>query len=159
MRGRTRQRSRDVMMQRLARIEGGCHCGNIRFELQWPQSETSIAVRHCSCTFCQKHGGAWTSHRDAELAVEMKDPALVSKYRFGTKTADFYVCAKCGAVPFVACDIGGQTYAVVNINTFKDLAGWSLNASRSNFDGEGTGDRLDRRQRNWIPRVQIAGAG
>lgn len=137
-------------------IKGGCHCGNIHYELLWPQSDAVIAVRNCSCTFCRKHGGAWTSHRDAELVVGIDDASLVSKYRFGTKTADFYVCAVCGAVPLVACDIEGRQYAVVNTRTFKDLAGKSLTSSASNFDGEETGDRLTRRQRNWIPRVRIS---
>lgn len=139
-------------------IIGGCHCGNIHFELLWPQSETSIAVRNCSCTFCQKHGSAWTSHRDAELEVGIDDALLVSKYRFGTKTADFYVCSVCGVAPFVACEIDGRQYAVVNTRTFKDLAGVTLISSTSSFDGEETGERLSRRQRNWIPRVRITGA-
>jgi hypothetical protein len=137
-------------------IKGGCHCRNIHFELHWPQSETSIAVRNCSCTFCQKHGGAWTSHRDAELLAYVNDSSLVSKYRFGTGTADFYVCSVCGVVPFVAFEIDGQQYAVVNTRTFKDLSAMTLSNSRSDFDGEETGDRLARRQRNWIPRVRIS---
>jgi hypothetical protein len=136
-------------------INGGCHCGNIHYELHWPQSETSIAVRNCSCTFCRKHGGAWTSHRDAGLLANINDRSLVSPYRFGTGTADFYVCAMCGAMPFVACEIDRQLYAVVNTRTFKDLSSITLSSSRSNFDGEESGDRLSRRQRNWIPRVRI----
>ncbi len=146
------------MNKQRTRIKGGCHCGNIHFDLLWPQSETSINVRNCGCTYCQKHGGAWTSHRDAELAAAIVDASLVSKYRFGTRTADFYVCSVCGAVPFVACEIDGRQYAVVNTLTFKDLAGKGLTVSASNFDGEGTGDRLSRRQRNWIPRVRISEA-
>ena len=87
------------------RIEGKCHCGNINFALHWPGAGAEIPVRVCGCTFCTKHGGAWTSHRDAELMVEVRDETLVSKYRFGTSTADFYVCARCGAVPFVTSAI------------------------------------------------------
>jgi hypothetical protein len=132
-------------------IKGGCHCGNLHYELLWPQSLGDIAVRNCSCTFCQKHG-------DAELEVGIDDTTMVSKYRFGTKTADFYVCSVCGVVPFIACEIDGQQYAVVNTRTFKDLAGKSLISSKSSFDGEETGDRLSRRQRNWIPRVRITEA-
>ena len=80
------------------RIEGKCHCGNIRYVLDWPGEGTDISIRACGCTFCTKHGGNWTSHRGAELAAEIHDAALLSKYRFGTQTADFYVCARCGAV-------------------------------------------------------------
>ena len=71
------------------RIEGKCHCGNIRYAIEWPGDGTEITVRACGCTFCLKHGGSWTSHRDAELHGEVRNASLVSKYRFGTGTADF----------------------------------------------------------------------
>ena len=138
-------------------INGRCHCGNIRFVLDWPSTETEIPIRRCGCTFCQKHGGAWTSHRDARLGIETRDPAALSKYRFGTGTADFHVCSICGIVPFVLSDIDDNLYAVVNVNTFEDAGGFSFSSTATDFDGEDTGDRLERRQRNWIPRVQIAG--
>jgi hypothetical protein len=146
------------MTSQLTCIEGGCHCRNIHIDLLWPQSEQSIAIRNCSCSFCRKHGGAWTSHRDAELVAAIDDWSRVSKYRFGTETADFTVCSVCGTVPFVACDIDGQLYAVINVNSFKDFKEFSLTRSASNFDGEERGDRIARRRRNWIPRLRIAAA-
>ena len=142
-------------MQELVRIFGACHCGNIRFDLGWPGSELEIHVRKCGCTFCQKHGGAWTSHSESELAVRAKDPALVSKYRFGTRTADFHVCSVCGVVPFVLSEIDNRQYAVVNVNTFGDTGRFSFSASATDFDGEGTGSRLERRKHNWIPSVAL----
>jgi hypothetical protein len=138
------------------RIEGKCHCGNIRYVLDWPGEGTDIGVRACGCSFCVKHGGSWTSHRGAELAAEVRDAALLSKYRFGTGTADFYVCARCGAVPFVTSAIDGRSYAVVNVNTFEGIDVSLLARQATNFDGEGTGDRLERRKRNWIPAVRIS---
>jgi len=138
------------------RIEGKCHCGNISFALRWPGDGVEIPVRVCGCTFCIKHGGAWTSHRDAELMAEIRDDTLVSKYRFGTSTADFYVCARCGAVPFVISAIDARLYAVVNVNTFEGINRSSLVQTTANFDGEGTGDRLERRKQNWIRAVHIS---
>ena len=138
------------------RIEGKCHCGNISFALRWPGDGVAIPVRVCGCTFCIKHGGAWTSHRDAELMAEIRDDTLVSKYRFGTSTADFYVCARCGAVPFVISAIDARLYAVVNVNTFEGINRSSLVQTTANFDGEGTGDRLERRKQNWIRAVHIS---
>jgi len=138
------------------RIEGKCHCGNISFALRWPGDGVEIPVRVCGCTFCIKHGGAWTSHRDAELMAEIRDDTLVSKYRFGTSTADFYVCARCGAVPFVISAIDARLYAVVNVNTFEGVNRSSLVQTTANFDGEGTGDRLERRKQNWIRAVHIS---
>ena len=135
-------------------IRGACHCGTIRFTFDNPDPGAAIAVRKCGCTFCVKHGGVWTSHRDAALAVEISDESLVSRYRFGTKTADFCVCSVCGVVPYVTCRIDGREYAVVNVNTFENRNGLAFRELSSNFDGEGTDDRLDRRKRNWIPNVQ-----
>ena len=137
-------------------IKGSCHCGNIRYSLRWPGSTVDIIVRECGCTFCQKHGGAWTSHREAKLAAEVADMSMLSKYRFGTSTADFFVCSRCGAVPFVASEIDDHLYAVANVNTFDNVDTSVLARTNTSFDGEETTDRLGRRQRNWIPNIQIA---
>jgi hypothetical protein len=140
------------------RIEGRCHCGNIRYALEWPGDPAAIKIRECGCTFCRKHGGSWTSHRDAELVAEIGDASLVSKYNFGTATADFYVCSRCGAVPFVSSEIDDELYAVVNVNTLEGVSTSALVRTAANFDGEGTDERLERRKRNWIARVRISGA-
>ena len=46
----------------MRRINGKCHCGNISYEFLWPEPGSRIPVRACSCTFCTKHGGVYTSH-------------------------------------------------------------------------------------------------
>ncbi len=138
------------------RIEGKCHCSNISYVFHWPGDGGEIPVRACGCDFCTKHGVSWTSHRDSELIAKIADAPLVSKYRFGTGTADFYVCARCGVAPFVTCAIDDQLYAVVNANTFEGIDRASLIRAATNFDGEGTGERLDRRKRSWIPSVNIS---
>jgi hypothetical protein len=140
------------------RIEGKCHCDNIRYVLDWPGDARQIKTRACGCTFCTKHGGNWTSHRDAALVAEIRDASLVSKYRFGTATADFYVCARCGAVPFVTSAIDDALYAVVNVNTLEGIEPSAFVRTAANFDGEGAGERLERRQRNWIASVRISAA-
>jgi len=139
-------------------INGSCHCGAIRFALAWPKSAVDVGVRECGCTFCRKHNGAWTSHPDARLTVSIRDKANVSSYRFGTCSADFQVCARCGVVPLVVSTIGGQAYAVVNVNTFDDTEGITLERTATDFEGEEVGSRLQRRQRNWIPDLRYDNA-
>ena len=90
-----------------------------------------------------------------ELA-EIDDPSLVSKYQFAIETADFYVCSVCGVVPFVVCEIDDTQYAVVNVASFETVGDLSLSSSSSNFDGEDTSSRLERRKCNWIPNVVIS---
>lgn len=79
----------------------------------------------------------------------------MSKYRFGTETAEFYVCSKCGAVPLVTSDIDSVLYAVVSVTAFDNVDVSTLSRSPTSFDGEDTGTRLDRRKRNWIPHVTV----
>lgn len=137
------------------RIEGACHCRNIRFALSWPETGPDIPVRTCGCTFCRQRAGSWTSHPDAELVANIGDPAKVSKYRFGTKSADFFVCSVCGVVPFVTSSIDGNLYAVVSVLSFEDIDTLPLTHSSTDFDAEDLESRLDRRKRNWIRHVQI----
>jgi hypothetical protein len=136
-------------------IDGKCHCGNIAFVLDWPGPPSDLVARACSCTFCVKHGGVWTSSPDAKLSVTFQQNAAVSRYSFGTATATFHVCSRCGVVPIVTSEIASRLYAVVNVNTFEnfDLAG--LRRQAASFDGEEPKSRLVRRQRNWIPDVRI----
>lgn len=138
------------------RIQGNCHCGNISYRLEWPGDGAQIQVRACGCSFCTKHGGVWTSHPDGELAVVVKDRTLVSMYRFGTATAAFHVCARCGAVPLVTSTIDERLYAVVNVNTFEGVDRAALVRAETSFDSEDTSGRLARRKRTWIPTVSIS---
>jgi hypothetical protein len=138
-------------------IEGKCHCGNIAFVLDWPGVPSEIVARECGCTFCVKHGGVWTSIREAQLVVTLQRVDAVSKYVFGTKTATFYVCTRCGAVPVVTSKIANHVFAVVNVNTFENLGALPLRREPVSFDGEGQESRLARRQRNWIANVRTTG--
>ena len=135
------------------RIEGKCHCGNITYVLHWPGAGTEIPVRACSCSFCTKHGGTYTSHRDAELAAVVHDEALVSRYRFGTETAEFYLCCRCGVVPFVTSTIEDNLYAVVNVNSFARAGDFTQTPATMDYDAEDDTARNARRKANWTPVV------
>ena len=65
-------------------IRGKCHCGNISFSLAWEPDPKEIPARACSCSFCVKHGGVWTSNPRGALEVAVQNPSRVSKYAFGT---------------------------------------------------------------------------
>jgi hypothetical protein len=134
-------------------IHGSCHCGNIVFELRWEPDPERIPARACDCTFCTRHGGVWTAVPDAKLEVKIAQPALVSRYVFGTKTAEFHVCSRCGVVPVVTSTIDGRVYAVVNVNVFDEAAAACVQRMPASFDGEEESARLARRKRNWIGNV------
>ena len=140
-------------------IQGSCHCGNIAFELTWEPDPSEIPARACSCTFCIKHGGVWTSNPAASLKVGVQEPSLISKYSFGTRTAVFHVCSRCGIVPIVTSLIEDKLYAVVSVNAFNNVDPSLLRRAQASFEGEGIGSRLTRRSRNWIANVQYVEKG
>jgi hypothetical protein len=137
-------------------IHGKCHCGNIAFVLDWPEVSFEVVARVCGCSFCVKHGAAWTSNGNAKLSVILRRPDAVSRYAFGTTTASFYVCTRCGAVPIVTSEIDSHVYAVVNVNTFENFDSSNLCRLPVAFDQEDQQSRLARRQRNWIADVHTS---
>src|SRR6476620_1105045 len=134
-------------------IHGKCHCGNIAFSLTWEPHPIEIHARACSCSFCVKHGGVWTSNPSSSVQISIKDSSLVSNYAFGTRTAEFHTCARCGVVPVVTSRIDNHLYAVVSVNAFEGVDESVLRRVPASFDGEGEEARLARRKRNWIGNV------
>jgi hypothetical protein len=155
LRGRESENGAQPSGERRVLIPGRCHCGNISFVLTWEPAPVEIPARACDCSFCARHGGVWTSFPGGALRVSERDQALVSRYRFGTETADFQVCAGCGVVPLVTSEIEGQLYAVVNVKTFDGIDPALLRPVSSHVEGETRAARLARRQRNWIGRVEF----
>lgn len=134
-------------------IRGKCHCGNISFSLAWEPEPAEIPARACGCSFCVKHGGLWTSSPNGALKVAVKDPTAVSRYAFGTGTAEFHICARCGVVPIVTSTLDGRLYAVVSVNAFEGIDPARIRRAAADYEGEATEARLARRKRNWIPEV------
>jgi hypothetical protein len=139
-------------------IPGKCHCANITFALTWSPDPIVIPARACTCTFCVKHGGVWTSTPTGALRVAIEAPDQVSRYAFGTRTAEFHVCARCGVVPVVTSRIDDHLYAVVSVHAFEGVDPAMLQLASASFDGEDTGPRLARRRRNWIADVTFVAA-
>jgi hypothetical protein len=136
-------------------IDGRCHCGNIVLQLDWEGDPPAIPARACGCSFCVKHAGVWTSSPKSRLDVTYADERLVSTYAFGTRTAKFHLCTRCGVVPFVTSEVAGHVYAVANVNALENIDPSWLTRTAANFDGEDVDARLARRARNWIADVRI----
>ncbi len=140
-------------------IKGSCHCHNISFALTWSKEPVEIPARACTCSFCRKHGGVWTSDPSGSLQVQVAQASLVEKYAFGTRTAVFHVCRRCGVVPVVTSEIDGRVYAVVSVNAFENIEHSLLRHAPVTFDEETESVRLTRRKRGWIANVQYIESG
>lgn len=140
-------------------IRGSCHCRNISFTLTWEPDPTEIPARACNCSFCTKHGGVWTSNPDGSLKIAVEDPSRVSRYSFGTRTAEFHICSTCGIVPVVTSRIDDHLYAVVSVNAFEGIEPSLLRRASASFEAEAEASRLARRKRNWIADVEYVESG
>jgi hypothetical protein len=137
-------------------VHGSCHCGNLRYTLDWPGTPAAMPGRACGCGFCTRHGAVWTGLADATLAIRIADAAAVSRYAFETRTAEFLACTRCGVVPVCTSRIDGRDHAVVNLNTLDD-ASIAVEVAPVSFDGEDASQRLARRRERWIGAVRFDG--
>ncbi len=73
-------------------LQGGCHCGAIRFEAQ------GDAITHalCHCTDCRRHAGApmvgWTMYPTAAVKVTKGAPKIYKSSDNGRR----HFCVDCG---------------------------------------------------------------
>lgn len=136
-------------------IEGGCHCGAIRYEFALTRPSEPILVRACGCNLCQKHRAVWTSDPDGAFRLILRDPLAANPYRFGTRTAEFHICRTCGVMPISTCLVGPRRYAVLNIHTFEGVDHGRMIERRTDFEGETSEARLERRRRTWTPEAAV----
>jgi len=135
-------------------IHGRCHCGNLCYTLAWPLA-TAPTLRACGCDYCSRHGALWTSHPAAHVTLTIADSTQALPYRFGTASADFLVCRRCGILALTRCKLTDGERTVVNANTFENLPLDHCARVATDFDGEDKEQRLARRQRNWSPLTVI----
>lgn len=132
---------------------GGCHCGNIGVQLRLSRSPEQMPLRSCACSFCRAHGTRTLSDRDGEATITAADWSLVERYRFGSATADYMLCRRCGVYVGAICDTSSGRRAVINVNCLDDRAAFTQTPAAPDYDGEATDARLDRRATNWMPAV------
>ena len=73
--------------------------------------------------------------------------------RFGSRTADYLVCRRCGVYVGAVCETGAGLRAVINTSSLADRAAFTQAASAPDYEGETMESRLARRAVNWMPAV------
>ena len=71
---------------------GGCHCGNVRFEVTAP---ARILVTQCNCSICSKSGYLGLVVRADRFKLVQGEESLTA-YRFNTRNAKHTFCSICG---------------------------------------------------------------
>lgn len=93
----------------MAAIEGGCHCGAVRFRFALPSPE--VELLDCNCSMCARTGYLHliVPHEQLEL---LSGDATLTAYRFGTGAAEHLFCRVCGIKSFYQPRSHPQTWSV-----------------------------------------------
>jgi hypothetical protein len=141
------------MTANLTEHHGGCHCGNIRTVLRLSRSPAESPLRACACAFCRAHATRTIADPAGFFELGAADWSLVERYRFGSRTADYIVCRRCGVYVAALCETAAGPRAVVNVNSLDARAAFTQTPAAPDYDGETTEARLARRAANWMPAV------
>ncbi len=137
------------------RFEGQCHCGNLAYVFEASAGLDALGLRACMCRFCRVHGARNTSDSNGAVALSVRNPAKLIRYRFGLKTADFLICSHCGAYVGAHLPDPGGGWMTVNVNTFVEPPPLDFPLQPHSFEAEDTVARLARRKERWTPVVSF----
>lgn len=79
--------------------KGGCHCQNIRFEVDLNQVINKEKIILCNCSMCDKFGYLHLIVPKDQVHFD-NDFSQLTNYEFNTKTAQHYFCKSCGVKSF-----------------------------------------------------------
>ena len=81
------------MVQGEARIEGVCHCGEVR----WSFAGTPESATACNCTVCRRYGVLWAyDYEHGRIEVS----GTTSVYAWQDQWLGFHFCPRCGCVTY-----------------------------------------------------------
>ena len=78
-------------------VEGGCHCGLVRFEASIPGPEVEVLT--CDCSICKMTGYHHLIIPDSKFRL-VEGQGETTTYRFGSGKARHIFCKQCGIKSF-----------------------------------------------------------
>jgi hypothetical protein len=144
-------------MAGLASFAGRCHCGNLEVTFATGRPE-DLVVRSCQCSFCRRHGARCVSDPAGAVRIRARDPALLVRYAFGLRTADFLLCGRCGSYLGALMTAGDRAVATINVNMLDPPHPFQRAGVPMNYEGESEEGRRVRRAAGWTPVVAFDGA-
>ena len=110
------------------KVEGGCHCKQVRFEAELPEA---VEVLDCNCSICAATGFRHLIVPHEDFCLLSGEDALTS-YRFGTGTANHLFCSVCGIKSFYQPRSHPEAWSV-NVHALDDPSRLEIAVKR--FDG------------------------
>jgi hypothetical protein len=91
-----------------------------------------------------------TSDPRGSVTFGVSDASKLQRYRFGTMSADFWICRQCGVYVAAVLKTPRGRFATLNVNTMED-AGGAAQAIAVSYEGETLEEKVARRERGWTP--------
>ncbi len=92
----------------MGKQEGGCHCGEVRFEVV---ISGDLIAYDCNCSICCMAGYLHLVVEAQNFTLLRGENALTT-YKFNTNTAKHYFCNKCGVKSFYIPRSHPNSYSV-----------------------------------------------
>ena len=133
-----------------------CSCNNVKYYFSSAVLPELWPVRTCTCSFCSRR----THHvhcadPNGSVRFEFSELEKVTRYRHGTRTADFLVCVGCDAYMGAVMLTEKGRFAVLNIeHLVDDIRYPEINSLK--WEHENLEMRLARRHKNWTPVIGAA---
>jgi hypothetical protein len=108
---------------------GGCHCGEVRFEVTVDISN----VMSCNCSICQKRGALWVFVPPESFALRAGSDDL-KDYQFNKRVIHHVFCPQCGVGAFSRGTSPQGEMIAVNVRCLDDVDLASLKVTP--FDGK-----------------------
>lgn len=136
----------------MPRVQGGCHCGNISYVAEFTNELDTYKPRLCDCKLCTSHGASYASDRNGKLAISIRNDSDVSRYRQGSKIADFLICKICGIMIGVYYEEDGSVYGSINTRSANEFSAFGEGqvAHLAQLSDE---DRINRWKQYWFADV------
>jgi hypothetical protein len=110
---------------------GGCHCGQVRYQIESAALESAMA---CNCSICSKKGHLLTFVPAAAFKL-LEGQDQLSDYQFNKKNIHHLFCRVCGISSYgTGKGKDGQTMYSINVRCLDDIDIDKL--SVKTFDGK-----------------------
>lgn len=137
-------------MSALHSYTGACHCGAQRVTMGLTTPAEATPVHSCQCSFCSRRGTRTIFDAAGSALLEL-DPAHLTRYRIGTRTADLLICSRCGCYVGAMMQLDGRTLAIANTRGLGLTAFNAVAARKLEVGDETLEARLARRRARWTP--------
>lgn len=110
------------------RVNGGCHCGCIAFEVM---IDEEIIVQHCNCSICSMLGFVHLIVPATRFRL-LRGEEYLREYRFNSGTAQHLFCSRCGVKSYYVPRSNPDGFSV-NLRCLELPPG--VRVIEENFDG------------------------